>query len=512
MNLKRLAALMMCLVLLCSLSVAAAAEQTPAFNRQMEVLQSGRSIESTTTLKVNVETLGALIAQMQGATSPEATQQFSTLIGALNKLVIKQLASLDEAGKESANLTIGTDKAALLDIQTDVDMTTGENAIATSLLPGIVLKVDQAQMAAMLQQGLQLQKHPETMKLLADKYGKVFADAFAAEVLPTLQTETGTFDIDEGKFDTHMRGDINGVTLGKYMKAVLAVAKEDAELKKLLDPAIQNSVKMAQQAAEANGQQEPVPFTSVDEALDQFDKKLDEAIQTGGDEKLLHLDAYLNSATRLLLVQIDTPVFSGTANLLSVLVNPQENGASAKAALFVKTVTDEAEAAAPIDWAKVKEAALAGEDLSVIVLNVDLSYTNDTAANKLSGTAHLSATASGLSFGLALSGDQTLTGAYQSTAKIALSFLMPEPLAEITVQAAETDAKAEQVKTEGAQVVELKENATEEDMAPLMQVLQEKGLPTLMENLSKALPDEAGLIMQMFSSTDAPETGETKAN
>ena len=113
---------------------------------------------------------------------------------------------------------------------------------------------------------------------------------------------------------------------------------------------------------------------------------------------------------------------------------------------------------------------------------------------------------------LSVVGDETLTGAYESNAKITFSIIFSDPLAEVVIHSTESDKKAEPVSIpDGAQIVEIKENISEEDMAPIIQVLQEKGLPMLMENLSKALPDEYGLIMQMLSASSQQE-GSVKSN
>ncbi len=505
MNLKRIVALALGLVMLFALSLASA-QQMPSASRQMDIIKSGKSLEGTTTLKVNAEMVGALISQMQGESSAESMEMFSTLIGALNKLVIKTLVSMENATKEHASFSLGTDKAALMDIKATVDMATGENAITASVLPGIVLKMDQAQMAASLQSGLQFQQNPDMLRKLGETYSKTVEDAFAKEVLPSLKAEDGKFAMEEGEFDTHLEGDVTAVMAAKYVKAVLAVAKEDADLKQLLDAAIENGVQNAEKAAAAQSQPADIPFKNAAEAFEALDKKLDEAIAAGSEEKVLHLDAYQNKATEAMLINIGLPASGDTAFYLSLLYAPKENGSDVKATLLVKPVLPDAE---PTDWAKVKEAIAAGEDFSTTVVNLALNTAQD--GNKSTYALSLNASASGMPIGLSVAGDETLTGAYESNAKVALSLFSPDPLVEITTHMVESDQKAEAVSAEGAQVVEIKENASEEDMAPLMQALQEKGLPMLMENLSKALPDEAGLILQMMNGGAAQE-GTTQAN
>lgn len=125
---------------------------------------------------------------------------------------------------------------------------------------------------------------------------------------------------------------------------------------------------------------------------------------------------------------------------------------------------------------------------------------------------HINISDVGMPIELSVVGDETLTGAYESNAKITFSIIFSDPLAEVVIHSTESDKKAEPVSIpDGAQIVEIKENISEEDMAPIIQVLQEKGLPMLMENLSKALPDEYGLIMQMLSASSQQE-GSVKSN
>ena len=506
MNLKRITSVLLALVMLFSLSIASAQEITSKSARQMEVFKSGKSLESKVTLNVNAQTLGALLSQTQGSGSEEDMAQFTTLIGALNKLIITSLSSMTGENRQSGNVTIGTEKAALIDMKADVDMATGENAITANVLPGIVIKMDQAQMAASVQQGLQFQEHPEQLQMLDEKYHQVIADAFTKEILPGLKAEEGKFTEQEVAFDSHMEGDVNSVAVAKFVKAIVAVAKEDEQLKPLLDASIKNSLESTEKAMKAEGKSEPLPFKNADEMFTMIDGKMDEIISKGGDEKVLHLNAYQNKATKQMLVDIETPVSEGSAYNCTVLLTPGENGNSVKANLLMKPV--EEGATEPIDWAKVKEAVKSGEDMSATQVALTLDTAKDDA--KASYTLNISVAAAGMPLAISIIGDETLTGAYESNAKITLSFLTPDPLAEITVRTAESDKKAEKVNAEGAKVVEIKEDTSDEEVAALGQVLTEKGLPVLMENLSKALPEEAGLIMQLLNG--AQEEGTVKAN
>lgn len=126
MNLKRITSVLLSLVMLLSLSIASAQEAAP-LSRTTQVMKGGKSIESTMTLKVSPDTLRLLMANSQGADSQEGKDQLNTLIGALNKLVFKSLTGMTGENKQSANITIGTDKASLIDMKADVDMATGES-------------------------------------------------------------------------------------------------------------------------------------------------------------------------------------------------------------------------------------------------------------------------------------------------------------------------------------------------------------------------------------------------
>jgi hypothetical protein len=153
------------------------------------------------------------------------------------------------------------------------------------------------------------------------------------------------------------------------------------------------------------------------------------------------------------------------------------------------------EASEKIDWAQLKEDIFAGKDYSNTYVQADIVAKADEGANKANAALKLNAVSSGMSVGFSVESEENLTGAYEGTANIEISLFSPEPVVSINVKTVETENAVESL-GEGEKVV-FTPDADDEAMEPLATAFMGNA-PVLLENLSKAFPDEAGAINQML--------------
>ena len=86
---------------------------------------------------------------------------------------------------------------------------------------------------------------------------------------------------------------------------------------------------------------------------------------------------------------------------------------------------------------------------------------------------------------------------YKATGNMALSVMTPTPLLTVSVDTTEVTEKPALITTPEDKTVVLANEIKPEDEKLLGESLQ-KGLPQLMENLNKALPEEGPLLSAML--------------
>jgi molybdopterin converting factor small subunit len=257
-----------------------------------------------------------------------------------------------------------------------------------------------------------------------------------------------------------------------------------------------------------------------DDMPEDFEDKLDEVKEAAEEmlddeeQTLVTLDIYMNAATNASYVQAETPVMEGSATHVSVINNPSETGAQVEVSVLVKTPmpsysADGTQVApaleTPIDWQKVRQDIISGQDPTGVMIDVTMDSSEDTAANKIATDAQIKIQASGMPFTISITGDETLTGNYEANNSFSIAVLSPAPLITFTQKSVQTDKQPALPDMSNLTEVVLSEEMTEEDMAPLTKILTEQTLPQLMENLKKALPEEAGILMLLLQ--PQPEEG-----
>lgn len=500
---KRLAAMLVAVMMVLSMTSALAVELP--VSRAQAVLNEGKSVESNVTLSVDAQTITGLLAGMMSnpnadpAEAEEMNNMINLVAGALGKLKVQTVSN-----KTDASGTIGTDKGSLMDYAVSMNEETGENAITLSLVPGYTLAADPELIKSTLEQSKAMQQNPQMAVQMMEKYLNAAKAHFESDVVPNLKVETGSFDVNGATYTKNMSGGFDTKMMAGITKALAALAKDDAELKALLDPMLQNA-----------SQENPESVKSFDELVVMLDEGADELLAEEA-KVIFDLNAYENEQDKSSLVEISTPYFDGAAVHATIATVPTATGLTTNVEAILKSHGEaEGEADAAIDWAKVKQDVATGVDMMTPVIKVQAVTNKDEAANESTSNVVASVSVMGIPFGFHVDSKETLTGVYQSMATMGLTLMSPTPLLTVNVASSETDKQPVAPVTEGTTIVPLKSEMTEEDMAPLAQVVKEKGLPQLLENINTALPEEANVLIPLLQQMMTPPAlteGTTQAN
>lgn len=482
---KRLTAMLVAIMMMFTITGALATEMP--VTRMQALLSEGKAIESTTTLNVDIETVGSLLAMMSPPSEDAEAQEqqkamLGLMLGAINKLKVQAVSTMNNVSG-----TLGTDAGVLIDFAVSANEETGENTIVTSLLPGYALSMDPEMMKASVQQSAAMQQNPEMIGKLLEKYVKAVIENYEAEVVPSLKSEQGAFDVEGSQYTLNVAGDILAKHVGGMLKAIVAVAKDDAEMKAMVEP-------MLQQSAASQGETE---VKTYDDLIAELSKGAEKMLAEG-DMKLFTVNAYKNEESKASLVTVSSPYMDGQAFHVTVNAVPSENGESVKVDLILKSKGEEETEETEINWDETKQNIASGADYSSMVMFFNVDTSKDEAANKATSSFGMNMAVMGMPIALNFTSEENLIGAYESDGTVALSLMAPTPLLTIATKSVETDKQPEAPNTEGTTPFVMQADMDEEAMAPLMQVVMEKGLPKLMENLNTALPEEAAVLLPML--------------
>ena len=249
-TMKKLTSMLLAVMLLLTMTSGLAAEKNMPVSRAAAVVAEGKSIETTTTLALNNEMLlGLLSSGMAGAPpSEEQAAGYKTILDAVNKLKIHMISNAKDM-----SMKLGTEQGELLDAQMAVNPETGDNTITASVVPGYAITVDPAMMQGTLQSSLQMQQmqqNPEAAVKLMAKYGELLNSQIEKEILPAFQKEEGDYTIDNaGQYTTRARGSLTNHQVATTIKALVAVLKDDAEVKGMIDTYLENMAKQTEMQA-----------------------------------------------------------------------------------------------------------------------------------------------------------------------------------------------------------------------------------------------------------------------
>lgn len=435
----------------------------------------------------------AMVMGMTGQTSDEATMSLvNTLVSALNKLKFNVLA-----GQSGMSLVIGTDKAALMDLQAAMNAETFENQITTSMLPGLALSVDPAMMQKVMGQASSLQADPEkTMQIV-----KLHLDT----ILGLVKAIAEGFTPEEGSFTVEGYGTFTKrtqVTVTTHMLADL--------LQKLAD--IYNNAPVHKEFMEkilsaSNALPEGADAASE---IPDLGKQLDEAAKKGKAEPdRAVLTGWVYEGENATYIDAMTPPEAADQTKIDLLFENQ--GSQIQVKVIGKAASYTAEetgpAAAP-DWAAIEKDILGGQNYTDILVNVLISNTAELPQMNTAVTADV--IAGGLSIGLKVNAGNRLD-TMEGKFDISLSLMSPEPMLTFSVSSKPTDAMPAAPVLDGTAPIVLKENGMSEEENGLLMTGLQKALPELFEKLPMALPEEGPALLQMIQQMMAPPVQEPPA-
>ncbi len=506
---RKIAALMMAVAMIVSLASYAQAEQ-PALDVQ-NALARGANLKLEMDMQLNSDVLLPLLGGVDararhrlrlrpllpllggvdGSGDASTQTMMTSLLSAVNKLTTTVIYN---QGAMSARF--GTAASDLITVQGRMNPETLENSFATNLLPDTSITMDPAMMKnAMdsLPQNAAQQMTPEDMQAMVAPYGNAVSAFVNEKVLPAAQLEQGPFAVEGvATFETRTTVPVTTHGTADFLDAVLAVFKNDTKLQGLLG----ESLKTVQTAERTTGTEAEAPadvpamIKQMESGIADIRSKADEAVGT------VRYYASPSDVTAPVYLEIETDASTDQPMFATVLIKDQEKSSNIAIALLIKGEDDsvstgteqivslttpapgtevteaparEVAPAAATDWAALHNAVLNGEDQTATLINMTIK-----------------------------------TQASDASAESNLAFDLRAPMANFHLT--ETDETPAEVPA-GTQSVVLSETTTEAETEQLMNALATQGLPTILENLKTALPEEAGIITLLIQQmTEQPET------
>lgn len=503
---KRLSALLLALaMMLTGLSALAEAPAMPLEQPAvMAVYERGNSLKTVMDVRLDAQTAMSLLSTTGALPADDASMQplVTTVIEAINKLKTTMVSD-----NSNAAISIGTDGGELLNLHTIVDVQSGEIAYTTSLLPQVKLTLPGEMTKVITDYQAQMQ-NMQAAAALFTPYAQTIAQYFQENV-GAEKTEKGTFEVAEvGTYTTRIAFDLTTHQVSGLLAKLTEVFKADEAARKFMDD---NLGLMAAQAAQPVEPGQMVTF-SYDGPKDSAEMiaGLEQAVTeiNGKEDQLLaYQTLYMNDETQAIYSQTEVPPTAGDGSvnmLLTVDAKPSATGSDAKIILLVNPQAPAAAAGEaapaepqPTDWNAVKAGILDGSNMSAMLVQANIVNNKDEASNALTGNVNVAVNMAGISLGITSDNTSTLTGEYKASGNFALSVLTPSPLLTISFESSEVSEKPTAPTSPEDKVVVIAEEVKPEDQQLLGEALQ-KGLPQLLENLTKALPEEGPMLAAML--------------
>lgn len=509
---KRLSALLIALAMM--LTGLSAVAEAPAVQIElpnapvMAVLERGNAIQTVMDVKLDNQTAMGLLAMM-GVTSPDDTSMqpiVTAVIDAVNKLKTTTVSDMN-----NTSISIGTESGELLNLHTVMDAQTGEISYATSLLPQLKIALPVEMTKAITDYQAQMQ-NMQAAAALFTPYAQTITQYFQ-ENIGKDKTETGTFEVaDVGTYNTRIVFDLTTHQSAGLVEKLAEVFKADEAARKFMDD---NLTLMASQAAQPGSNTTYEGPKDSAELIAGMEKAVAE-LKAKEDQLLAYQTIYMNDETKAVYTQTEVPPTAGDGSvnmLVTVDAKPNATGSDTKVIMLINPQTppsivieeqaDEAtEAPAavepePTDWNALKAGILDGSNPSAMMIQANIANAKEEAANQEKSNVQVTLNMGGLNFGLTFDNTNTLTGDYKATGNMALSVMTPTPLLTVSVDTTEVTEKPALITTPEDKTVVLANEIKPEDEKLLGESLQ-KGLPQLMENLNKALPEEGPLLSAML--------------
>ncbi len=498
---KKLIALMLSVMMLLGL-IPALAETPAQDNAFAKILASGKNLKTEVTVTVN-PMLGALVSSFSGSQPTEESQAvFQKISDAIAKIKATFIASAT-----AASGSFGTEQGELADLQVSYKEDGSDLKMTSSLLPNVFLTIAPEMMAqyASIQEGQNMGQ-----ELVLEK-SEPYIDVLNAEIgklQEAVGVQTGSFETPYGAFTNKTE-----LTLTTHMVANIVIKlgevyEKDTELQEMVQQLGAANQQMSSEMGIPTGvetqETEETPAAPKDPILDLV-ASAKGALETE-DKPLNNVVIYDDGADRAFIDMFSLKEDPQQMNIKSFVDTGKSTGASkveVKVIIAGPQMPVEGQTEpAPIDWLALEQAIKTGQDEAGQMVEVLVNAVKD-GETKVKSDLSFAFISRFISAGLAVNSDINLE-TMESLAELSLSMMMPDPLLKVSIKSMPTDEQpvAQEI-AENAKEIVLKEELSEEDQA----ILKEAGngiKAKLGENLKKALPEEAPVIIELIKSMMQP--------
>lgn len=497
---QRLVALLVVLAMM-AMGLTALAE-APKVPNPADVYARGNTLKAEVDLQLDGEAIAGLLGMFAGADEdPSQNPMITSMVSAITKLKTTVLSTMTHA-----SIAVGTDAGTVITVQAQME---GEDALATTdLLPGMLLKVPQEMIKALVDSQSAMQTPDITMEAFLP-YAEALNTYLQETVLPSAQLENQVEVPGVGTFANVHSFPITQGLLAELLKSISHVYQEDNALQERLDEYLK-SVNSAAAMAEAAPVEGSMVEASPPQSAADLANGLDETIANLNQEpdKVLALQRiYSDENGKATYYETETQA-DDNQMLVSILDAGMGEDTNLQVELLVNSAApsygepEPTPEPGPVDWAALKAAVLDGSNpySTLVTLNVKASQEGTDTLSTLG----LQARFQGMLLGITADGRTANEGDFASEGTVEISALFPSPVAKVVYKLSEVTEQPAPI-VQGGKVMLLQEDdLSEEDEAALEESLKQ-GLPQLVERLKTALPEEGSVLAMLLQQLTQPE-------
>lgn len=494
---KRLAALMLSLALvLAALPVGAQTHQP----EESSVLQSEYR------LHIDPALFTKLMGELSGpeGQADAGASALDPIVAAVNRMKLTLLSAQD-----LLTLDIGTEAGQIVDLQVVADPATAHALITTNLLPGAAIEVPQ-QLLNDFAKALPSLDDVVSSQIQAADYVAAVQQYFQENAPANLQQEKGgSFDVPQaGVFANRTSFDLDLKLMLGMTTALLEVLKQDGQVQEYINLYLATSSGNQERAATA---QEPgadaVPETAVHNAAELI-QQMEESIQKAQAEENRTLGKAILYETadglgHFVQLELADPKDAPSRTLISLLARGDTNGVDAFSRMEVLT---DVGSQAPADgarpsWDVIKAAVLDRSNPDDLLVQADNQIALEAAHQMLLHTASISIHSGKGMVAISHNGTYGTDDPHKASGSFSLALNEADPILTLHYDRVQLEAGSVPAlpSLEGVTVVPFGDGVSRQEDVSLTEILISKGLPTLFDNLMKALPEEADALNAFFN-------------
>ncbi len=496
---KRFTALMAALMLLMSAGAALAAEapakmELPA---AYKVIEAGGAIGYEASARFDPMMLKSLVIMMMGGDPSNEAMNATVdqVFSALNKLSLVGIYS-----KNDASGVLGTDKGEVANFQVSINEETMENSITTNLLPDVALQVDPAMMKTSMAQ--QSKVTPDMMQEMILPYVGTFTGFFAEQVGPMPEKAATPYEIDgAGQFHYMADFDITTHELAGLMEKLNSLFKADKRLQGVVN-----------QTPSADGKSLEDSLKEAEAGIADMKKNPEAVLITGtvymneaGDTSYYVMDTPDTAASRVHVTLLTLGKGLDMKNVKAKVLMKNPAPAMEPDAMAADTeATAEPLPPAPVDWAALEAEILSGQNFRDVLATVDTSVSPSETA--LATTTKASVVTGGMNIIIQADANSRLDK-LEGDSAIKIFMGGETPLVSLALRLFETAEKPAASMVDGRTLVTVKTDDKGElavSDAEKVKLSLKSGLAVMMENLTKALPEEGPTLVALINNAMNP--------